>query len=177
MARIISLDPEGNVSSVENDAGAGASARGGSVRERLRWLAWLLDSSIPLQGTRFTVGIDALIGLFPFVGDLIGVVLSSYILNEAARFGAPKVVLMRMAFNVGVEGLVGIVPILGDVFDAAWKANQRNVRLLDAWLERPREAERSSRLFGILLVIGMAAFLLLLGAAAVLFLRWLVRLF
>ena len=78
-----------------------------------------------------------------------------------------------MAFNVGVEGVVGIIPLAGDIFDAAWKANQKNVRLLDAWLDRPRDAERSSRLFGFLLVAGVALFLVLLGAAAFMLVKWL----
>src|SRR5882672_8900845 len=148
-SRIINVDEKGNVRSVEE-----AGVR--ETRQRLASLAWLLDSSIPIPGTRFTVGIDALIGLFPVLGDLIGVLLSSYILGEAARLGAPKVVLMRMAFNVGVEGVVGIVPFAGDLFDAAWKANQRNVRLLDAWLDQPHKAERSSRAFAFFLVVALA---------------------
>jgi Domain of unknown function (DUF4112) len=164
--RTISVDEEGNVTSVSDD-----EARS-DVRARLNWLAWLLDSSIPVPGTRFTIGLDALIGLFPFIGDLIGVALSSYILNEAARLGAPRAVLLRMAFNVGVEGVVGIIPIAGDVFDAAWKANQKNVRLLDKWIERPQAAERSSRVFGIALVAGVVLFLLLLGVAAFALIRW-----
>ena len=168
--RIISIDASGKVESVESE-----DAR--MTRERLRSLAWLLDSSIPIPGTRLSVGLDALIGLFPFIGDLVGVLLSSYILSEAARLGAPKSVLMRMAFNVGVEGVVGIVPLAGDVFDAAWKANQRNVRLLDAWIERPEKAERSSRLFGALLILGVAAFLVLLGTLGFLLVRWLFSLF
>jgi hypothetical protein len=168
--RIISVDSAGKVQSVE-DPGVR------ETRERLSWLAWLLDSSIPIPGTRLTIGLDALIGLFPVIGDLIGVLLSSYILSEAARLGAPKVVLWRMAFNVGVEGVVGIIPFAGDVFDAAWKANQRNVRLLDGWLERPEKAERSSRLFGALLVLGLAVFLALLGVLGFLLVRWLVSLF
>jgi hypothetical protein len=164
--RIISVDSAGRVLSVEE-----AAAR--RTRQRLQQLAWLLDSSIPIPGTRFTVGLEALIGLFPLLGDLIGVLLSSYILSEAARLGAPRVVLLRMAFNVGIEGVVGIIPFAGDLFDAAWKANQRNVRLLQAWLERPAAAERSSRLLGLSLVVAVAALLLLLGVAAFLLLRWL----
>jgi len=164
--RTISVDEEGNVTSVSDDA-----ARS-DVRARLNWLAWLLDISIPVPGTRFTIGLDALIGLFPFIGDMIGVALSSYILNEAARLGAPRSVLLRMAFNVGVEGVVGIIPVAGDVFDAAWKANQKNVRLLDKWIERPQAAERSSRVFGIALVAGVVLFLLLLGVAAFALIRW-----
>jgi len=163
--RIISVDSSGKVESVETE-----DAR--TTRERLRSLAWLLDSSIPIPGTRLTFGLDALIGLFPILGDLLGVLLSSYILSEAARLGAPRVLLMRMAFNIGVEGVVGIVPVAGDVFDAAWKANQRNVRLLDTWVERPEKAERASRLFGIALVAGVVLLLSLLGALAFLLARW-----
>jgi len=168
-SRIISIDPSGEVRSIQN-----ADAR--DARERLNWLAWLLDNSIPIPGTRFRIGLDAVIGLFPFIGDLLGVLLSSYILSEAARLGAPKIVLMRMAFNIGVEGLVGSIPLLGDVFDAAWKANQRNVRLLNAWLDKPARAERSSRVFGMSLVLLVAAFLVSLGVATFLLLRWIVSL-
>jgi hypothetical protein len=173
--RIISVDSSGKVESVRLEERQTSDAR--ATRERLRALAWLLDSSIPIPGTRLTVGLDALIGLFPVIGDLIGVLLSSYILGEAARLGAPRVLLMRMAFNIGIEGVVGIVPLAGDVFDAAWKANQRNVRLLDAWIERPEKAARASRLFAAALVLGVAAFLGLLGALGFFLLRWLFSLF
>ena len=168
-SRIISVDSSGHVQSVEE-----AGVR--NTRERLNQLAWLLDSSIPIPGTRLSVGLEALIGLFPILGDLIGVLLSSYILGEAARLGAPRILLMRMAFNIGVEGVVGIIPFAGDVFDAAWKANQRNVRLLNAWLDRPVKAKRASRLFGVLLVLAVAALLALLGVGAFLLLRWVIGL-
>ena len=147
------------------------------IREKLNWLAWLLDSSIPIPGTRFTIGVDALIGLFPVVGDLVGVFLSSYILKEAAALGAPRSILARMAFNVGVEGLVGMIPFAGDVFDAAFKANQRNVRLLNAWLDEPRRAARASRTFVLLLSLALIAFLVLLSALGFLVARWLWNLF
>jgi len=143
------------------------------TRERLRFIAWLLDSSIPLPGTRFTIGVDALIGLIPFLGDLIGVLASSYILAEAHRLGAGRAVLLRMAFNVAVEGVVGIVPFLGDVFDAAWKANVRNVRLLEAWMERPHRVERGSRWLVIVLIGAMVLFVLGCIALTGLMLRWL----
>jgi branched-subunit amino acid ABC-type transport system permease component len=119
------------------------------ARERLNFLAWLLDSSIPLPGTRFTIGLDA----------LIGVALSSFIVAEAHRLGAPRTLLTRMAFNVAVEGVVGIVPLLGDVFDAGWKANQKNVRLLNAWLDQPHKARRGNRIFVALLAFALAAFI------------------
>jgi len=164
--RIIDVDPAGNVRSVER-----AEIR--AARERLRQLAWLLDSSIPVPGTRLTIGLDALIGLFPFVGDLVGVLLSAYIVGEAARLGAPKSVLWRMSLNAGIEGLVGIVPLAGDVFDAAFKANQRNVRLLDAWLDEPRRTVRNSRLLGAAIVAGALLAVLALAAAATALVRWL----
>jgi hypothetical protein len=166
-SRIISVDPSGKVQSVET---AGAH----ETRKHLSQLAWLLDSSIPIPGTRLTVGIDALLGLFPVLGDLLGVLISSYIVNQAARLGAPRIVLMRMAMNVAVEGIVGIIPFAGDVFDAAWKANQRNVRLLDAWLDRPGKTERTSRLFGVALVLALVAFLALLSVGGFFLVRWLI---
>jgi len=143
------------------------------VRERLARLAWLLDSSIPIPGTRITIGLEALIGLFPVVGDVAGVLLSSYILREAAALGVSRSILLRMGFNVALEGLVGMIPLAGDLFDAAYKANQRNVRLLDAWLEQPRAAQRSSRAFVVSLTAGLVVLLLLICAAGFLLARWL----
>jgi Domain of unknown function (DUF4112) len=142
-------------------------------RKNLERLAWLLDSSIPIPGTRFSIGIDALIGLVPFLGDLVGVLLSSYIVGEAARLGASRSVLARMVFNVAVEGLAGLVPLAGDVFDAAWKANQRNVRLLGAWLDHPRRAERSSALFITGLLLALLAIAAVPVILTVLLIRWL----
>ena len=103
--------------------------------------------------------------------------MSSYILKEAARLGAPKVVLARMASNVLVEGLVGIIPFAGDVFDAAWKANQRNVRLLNAWLDHPKKTARSSSAFAAVLISAVVGLLILLGLLAFLVLRWIVQQF
>lgn len=103
--------------------------------DRLRRLARLLDASIGIPGTRWRFGVDALIGLVPVAGDAAGVLLSSYVIWQAARLGASRGLLARMALNVAIEGLVGMIPLAGDVFDAAWKANQRNVRLLERELE------------------------------------------
>jgi hypothetical protein len=135
-------------------------------------LAWWLDSSIAVPGTRFRIGLDALIGLVPGIGDLVGTALSAYIVAAAARQGLPGSVLLRMAFNVGVEAIVGAVPILGDLFDAAWKANQRNVALLRQYAAVPRRARAQSRLvvgFWLLLLLGVVAVFVLLVYAV---LRW-----
>ena len=148
-----------------------------AVRRRLARLAWLLDNSIPLPGTKFRIGLDAILGLVPGLGDVAGVLHSSYIVREAARIGAPPALLARMAWNVAVEGIVGMVPFIGDVFDAAWKANQRNYALLEAHLQNPRRTARSSRLFVAALVIGLVALMLLLGAIGFLIVAAIVRTF
>lgn len=166
MARIIDVGSAGQVESVR-------SAEAERTLETVKRLAWLLDSSLPVPGTRITVGLDALIGLFPFVGDLIGVVLSSYIVSQAAKLGAPRSVLWRMSLNVAIEGVIGIVPFAGDLFDAAFKANQRNVRLLADWLDQPKKTERATRAFGALLLLGIVALFLVLGLGSYFLLRFL----
>ena len=103
-------------------------------RQRLRRLARLLDSSIRLPGG-FRIGVDGLIGLVPGVGDLVGAGLSSYIVVQAARMKAPPRVLARMTWNVLLELVIGSVPVLGDLFDMVFKANERNVALLEAHLD------------------------------------------
>ena len=144
------------------------------TRNRLERLAWLLDSSIPIPGTRLSIGLEALIGLVPFIGDLVGVLASCYILAEAARLGVGRSVLARMAFNVVLEGLVGLIPFAGDVFDAAYKANQRNVRLLDRWLEQPRREQRASTLFLLIFLGAILAVTAIATCLTYLLLRWLV---
>jgi hypothetical protein len=133
--------------------------------KRLDGLAYLLDNSIPIPGTGRRVGLDAVIGLIPGVGDAAGSVLSAYIVVEAARAGTPFPVLARMVMNVAIEGIVGSIPFLGDLFDAAFKANDRNVRLLRTAMAQPDAARRSSRgvIIGVVLLL-----LLVLGGAGVL---------
>jgi hypothetical protein len=131
--------------------------------ERLRRVGYLLDNSIPIPGTRIRVGLDAIIGLVPGIGDLVGGLLSLYILIEASRLGVSRAVLARMAWNIALDTLVGEVPILGDLFDAGFKANLRNLALLDGHVGRPAESQRASRRFVALLGLG----LLLVTAGAV----------
>jgi hypothetical protein len=97
---------------------------------RLRWLSTLLDSAVRVPGTRFRFGIDPLLGLIPGAGDAVSTLCSLYILYEAARLGRPRTVLARMTANIALDTLVGAIPILGDLFDFAFKANQRNLRLI-----------------------------------------------
>jgi hypothetical protein len=82
-----------------------------------------------------------------------------------------------MGFNVALEGLAGMIPFAGDVFDAAFKANLRNVRLLDRYLEHPRQARRASRLFVAGLCLAVVGMLVATAAAAFLVVRWIGGLF
>ncbi len=94
-----------------------------------------MDSSIRLPGG-FRIGVDGLIGLVPVVGDLATAGAACYIIAQAARAGVPTRVLTRMVLNVGLDAVIGTVPLVGDVFDFAFKANLRNARLMDAYLDR-----------------------------------------
>jgi hypothetical protein len=102
-----------------------------TTARNVRALARFLDSSIAIPGTNFRFGFDAVVGLVPVVGDVIGGVLSGYIIVQAARARVPVLTLARMLGNIGIDTVVGAVPALGDVFDVAWKANMKNVALLE----------------------------------------------
>jgi hypothetical protein len=130
----------------------------------VRALARFLDNSISIPGTGWKFGFDAVVGLVPVVGDLIGGSLSAYILLEAARAEVPILTLARMLGNVGIDTLVGSVPALGDVFDAAWKANMKNVVLLDRHLavSAPPADEKRSVIGAA--VLAMIALVLIIAA-------------
>lgn len=115
-------------------------------------LAWLrryvklLDASVPLPGG-VRIGLDGLLGLVPGWGDAAGLALSAAPILYAARLNVPVPVLLRMGLNLGIDALVGLVPILGDLFDFAWKANEKNLALLErALADAPRTRRRSTAL-------------------------------
>lgn len=135
-----------------------------ATRARLARLAWLLDSALPIPGLPLRFGLDAVLGLIPGFGDAAGVLLSAYIVREAARLGVPRATLWRMTLNVAIEGILGAVPLLGDLFDVAWQANRRNVALLDVWLADPRRMVRDNRRF-VWLIIAVVVLLAVAGAA------------
>jgi hypothetical protein len=120
-------------------AGGFPFSRSRSRRERIARidaLATLLDTAFILPGTNVRFGFDALIGLVPGIGDAVTTALSLYIVHEARQLGAPRHVIARMLANVMIDGLVGAVPLVGDAFDVVWRANRRNMRLLQDWLRR-----------------------------------------
>jgi hypothetical protein len=128
----------------------------------VRSLARLLDEAVRIPGIGTSVGLDALLGLVPGAGDALGAALSGWVIVLAARLGAPPAILARMAGNAALDALAGSVPLLGDLFDIGWRANSRNVALLERWLERPRETRATSMALVVLLLVLLAA--LVVGA-------------
>jgi hypothetical protein len=112
---------------------------------RVRVLAQLLDNSITIPGTGRKIGLDPIVGLIPGIGDLIGAVLSAYIILEAARADVSGFMLVRMVTNVAFDTLLGAIPVVGDVFDAMWKSNVKNVSLLERHLSKRVSASTHGR--------------------------------
>lgn len=91
--------------------------------------------------------------MIPGIGDAAGAVISSHILTQAAQMGVPKSILLKMAINIGIDAILGIIPVLGDAADFMWKANKRNVELLNDYLEQPEKTVTHSRFFVAIMVL------------------------
>lgn len=119
-------------------------------------LAHLLDSSVRLPGG-FRIGLDGLLGLIPGVGDLIGGALSTWIFYQANRQGAPKSLQLRMILNILIDVILGAIPVVGDLFDFMWKANNRNLALLQRYQQAPAKTRRKATLGNTLFLIAAVA--------------------
>lgn len=129
--------------------------------QRLRWIAWVMDRSIPIGGRR-RIGLDPVLGLIPGVGDWLGAAISTVLVYDAIRLGLPVAVLARMLLNIGIKAAVGSVPLLGDLFDAAWQANQRNLRLIERHYDVSRPP-RSARWLVTAFAVLIGGFLIVTG--------------
>ncbi|MEL6911433.1 MAG: DUF4112 domain-containing protein [Cyanobacteria bacterium J06648_1] len=113
--------------------------------KRIRQLAHLLDTAIAIPGTKIRFGLDPILGLIPGGGDLIAAAISAYMIYLAARSGLERSEIIKMVKNVAIETAVGSVPIAGDIFDIYFKANMRNLEILENHLAQDEvEAEESS---------------------------------
>lgn len=146
------------------------------VVQRLQRLARLWDSGFHIPGTRLAFGLDPLVGLVPGIGDAAGALVSGYIVLEAARLGTPAVTLLRMLLNIAIDALVGSIPVAGDLFDFAWKANLKNVALIEHHVADPHGARRASRAWIVAVVAALVLVAALGIAAGWLVLRALLRL-
>ena len=123
-------------------------------------LAWLLDNSIPIPGTGRRIGLDAVIGLVPGLGDVLSGGLGLLVVLRGVQRGLPTIVVARMLANVGLDFAVGAIPIIGDAFDLWYKSNARNIGLLRRYAENRNASTAGSwAFFGLALAIigGVAA--------------------
>jgi hypothetical protein len=150
-----------------------------------RWverLAYVLDDSIPVPGTGGRrIGVDGILALIPGIGDAAGFALSMVVVAAGLAAGVSFPTLLRMMVNVGFESLVGLIPFGGALFDMAYKANNRNVRLIEKDLADRRATRRSSLTIIVLLVLmAFVSFLMMVvlaGLGLAVFAWFLYRLF
>lgn len=121
-----------------------------------------MDEAIVIPNTNVKVGLDAVLGLLPVVGDLGGAAIGSYILRAANRLGVPTVVIARMLFNLLIDAVIGFIPIFGDYLDVLYRANAKNAALVVEAVENRQTAARSSWLK---LIATFGVFLLIVGGS------------
>ena len=97
---------------------------------RVEALARLMDGVFTLPGTNLRLGLDAIVGLVPVAGDVISGLISSYLIWEARRIGAPRWLVARMMANTLLDTTLGAIPLVGDAFDVMFRANMKNMGLL-----------------------------------------------
>jgi hypothetical protein len=114
-----------------------------SVRRRIEAIERLLERSFTIPGVNYPVGLDAVAGLVPVVGDFVTAAMGAWIVWEAKNLGLPKWKLWRMAGNVAFDTAVGAVPLVGDAFDLLFRSNTRNLKIVKRHLDRHHPATRT----------------------------------
>ncbi|ABI59570.1 DUF4112 domain-containing protein [Nitrosomonas eutropha] len=135
-------------------------------------MGWFLDESITLPNG-YKIGWDGFISLIPGVGDFISSALSSLIIFQAHQLGLPRMVLGRMLINLMIDAVVGAIPVAGDAFDFVWKANKRNLILLNNYQQQPTQVYRKSTAENILFILVLLSAL----ALTIAFVIWILSLF
>jgi len=107
-----------------------------SLRKRIETLEFLLERSFVIPGINRPVGLDAIVGLVPVVGDVITATMGAYIIWEARNLGMPKWKIWRMVGNLGVDTALGAVPLVGDAFDFLFRSNTRNLKIIKKHLDK-----------------------------------------
>lgn len=133
---------------------------------KLRRVSKLLDNAITIPGTKISFGLDPILGLLPGGGDTVTGGVAAYIVVEAARMGVPRDILWKMVGNILIDSFAGTIPVVGDLFDVGWKANVKNIELLEKHLDVAKSS-KSDKLFIIGLIFVLA--LIVLGFAVITF--------
>lgn len=113
-----------------------------SIRKRVEAMEQILERSFVIPGTNRPVGLDAIIGLIPVVGDFVAAAMGAYIVWEGRNLGLPKWKLWRMTGNLLIDSAVGAVPVAGDVFDVFFRSNTRNLKIIRKHLDKHHPASR-----------------------------------
>ncbi|GAA0270096.1 DUF4112 domain-containing protein [Alteraurantiacibacter aestuarii] len=113
-----------------------------SIRRRVEAMEQVLERSFVIPGINRAVGLDAIMGLVPVLGDILAAAMGGYIVWEARNLGLPKWKLARMAGNVLFDSAVGAVPLAGDFFDFFFRSNTRNLRIIKAHLDKHHPSSR-----------------------------------
>ncbi len=108
----------------------------GRRMRRIALLAKVTDTAVTIPGTDVKLGLDAIVGAVPLAGDLAMACLSAVLIHDAWRLGVPRSAIARMAMNAGLDAAIGSVPFIGDLFDLVYRANERNLRIVEAHLGR-----------------------------------------
>lgn len=140
-----------------------------TTTNKLKWIervAYLLDEQFRFPGTNFRFGLDPLMNLIPFLGDVSGFALSAVLVLTMARNGASGLLLARMSLNILLDATIGAIPVLGQIFDFYYKANKRNVQLLK---EHYTEGKHQGSGKGFVLIILLVFLLLVIG---IIYLIW-----
>lgn len=140
--------------------------------DQLRRWSYLLDSAFRIPGTNVRFGWDPIVGLIPGIGDLSSPAFAALLLLQALHMRVPRVVIGRILINAGIDALLGFVPVLGNIIDIGWKANARNMALL----ERHAEPGIPPRRADVLVVYGVLILLVFIAMLPVLLLLWLLSL-
>lgn len=139
--------------------------------QALRSLQRLLDDAFRVPGTSLRFGWDPLLGLVPWLGDVLTAVFSCAVILQAHHMAVPRVVQLRMVLNVAIDVIVGAIPFVGDVADAFWKSNAKNFALLERHAAEPLQPTAADWLF----VTGIIAAVVLIAAVPLVMLYWLVN--
>jgi hypothetical protein len=129
------------------------TSRDSRMLDALRRYAVLLDSQFRVPGTRIRFGLDAIVGLIPGVGDISTPVFASMLIIQGVRMRLPAIVQTRMVLNAAIDMLLGFVPLLGDLADIGFKANLRNLALLERHARPGVAPAQSDYVFVIVCVI------------------------
>lgn len=113
-----------------------------SIRQRVEALEMLLERSFRLPGINYPVGLDAIVGLVPILGDIVTTAMGAYLVWEARNLGMPKWKLWRMAGNVAFDTAIGAVPVVGDAADFLFRSNTRNLRIIKRHLDKHHPSTR-----------------------------------